>query len=388
MGEVAQRVPRCATHFATTLAAGAAALCAAAPAGADSLLYRCDGNICRVAPDGTERRQLTTDGRPEGPAYSWLSATRDGSRMAVSKATFAYVLDGSGRQLGPALPRGGPVLVAQIAPDGGQVATLELLGETAPPPSTAPPGTPPLLGFIPYLFTTAPDGTGREAVARSVIETAWLGGRLLRTDGSSEPPFPRGICLLASNTGFECERDVARDPANDLSAPAVSPDGRYVAVARSPADQNAGVGPLVLYDVASGQPLRTLTAGSGDGLPSFSPDGRRLAFNRGADIYVMPVDGAPGSERRIVAGGLQPVWVTAGRACRKRRSGRPSVRGRSVRVRACAPSAGRVTVTLERRGRRVARRTVRTRRGRIVTVRFSRPSGRGRLRATVRFRPA
>jgi hypothetical protein len=37
-----------------------------------------NGNLCRVAPDGSLREQLTTDGRPEGPAYSWLSASRDG----------------------------------------------------------------------------------------------------------------------------------------------------------------------------------------------------------------------------------------------------------------------------------------------------------------------
>lgn len=119
----------------SALLGAALVLCAVAPAAADSLLYRCDGNLCRVAPDGTSREQLTTDGRPEGPAYSWLSASRDGSRMAVSKATYAYVLDGSGRPLGGALPRGGTALVAQIAPDGSQVATLELLGETGPRPS-------------------------------------------------------------------------------------------------------------------------------------------------------------------------------------------------------------------------------------------------------------
>ena len=126
--------------------AGAAAALSAAPAAADSLLYRCAGNICRAAPDGTGRQQLTTDGRPEGPAYTWLSATRDGSRIAVSKATYAYVLDRSGRPLGGPLPRGGAALVAQIAPDGSRVATLELLGELAPPPFPAPPGTPPTLG--------------------------------------------------------------------------------------------------------------------------------------------------------------------------------------------------------------------------------------------------
>jgi dipeptidyl aminopeptidase/acylaminoacyl peptidase len=371
------RLTRWSLLFAALLAGAAAA-----PAAAESLLYRCGGNICRAASDGTGRQQLTTDG-----PYSWLSATRDGSRMAVSKATYAYVLDRYGRPVGGALPRGGAALVAQIAPDGSQVATLELLGELAPPPFMAPPGTPPTLGLHSYLFTAAPDGSGRDVVARDVVDTAWLRGRLLRSDGSTQPPYPRGLCLLASNTDFACERDVARDPANDLSAPAVSPDGRLVAVARSPAAQHRGVGPIVLYDVASGRPVRALTTGAGDGLPAFSPDGRRLAFNRGDDVYVIAADGAPGSERRVVAGGLQPVWVT-GAACRERRSVRPTVRRRSVAVRACAPGAGRLTVTLTRSGRRVARRTVSTRRGGIVTVRFGRPRGAGALRARVRFRAA
>ena len=153
-----------------------------------------------------------------------------------------------------------------------------------------------------------------------MIDTAWLGRRLIRSDGSSQPPFPRGLCLLAANDDFECERDVARDPANDLSAPAVSRDGRFVAVARSPADANAGAGPIVLYDAVGGRPVRTLTTGADDGLPSFSPDGRRVAFNRGGEIYTIATDGAPGSERRVVAGGLQPVWTSG---CRERRSVRP-----------------------------------------------------------------
>lgn len=231
----------------------------------------------------------------------------------------------------------------------------------------------------------AADGNGRESVARSVIDTAWVGARLLRTAGSSQPPYPRGICLLAGNTSFECERDLARDPVNDLSAPAVSPDGRLLVVARSPSEQNAGAGPLALYDIASGQKVRDLTTGAGDGLPTFSPDGGRIAFNRGGDIYVLALDGAPGSERRIVAGGLQPVWVTAGNACRVRGSVRPALRGRSLTVQACAPSAGRLTVTVTRRGRRVARRTLTTRAGGIVTVRFTRPRDQGALRATIRF---
>ena len=355
-----------------------AALFAAPDARADVLLYRCGDNVCRVDADGHGRDQLTTGG-----GYSWLSASRDGSRLAVSKATFAYVLDGSGRQLGGALPRGGAALVAQVSPDGRQVATLELLGELSPPPINAPPGSPPTLGFHPYLFVAATDGSGREVAARDVTDAAWLGARIVRTDGSAQPPYPRGLCLLASNADFPCERDVARDPANDLTGPALSPDGRLLAAARSPADANRGTGPIALFDAGSGALVRSLTTGDTDGLPSFSPDGKQVAFTRDHDIYTVGVGG--GTPHRVVAGGVQPVWATG---CVFERAVKPKIRGHSVTVTACAPGPGRLTVTLTRRGRRVARRTVTATRAGAVTVRLARPRGTGTLRARVGFRAA
>lgn len=351
------------------------ALLAAPCARADVLLYRCGDNVCRAGADGHGRGRLTTGG-----GYSWLSASRDGSRLAVSRATFAYVLDGTGRQLGGALPRGGAALVAQVSPDGTQVATLELLGELSPPPINAPPGSPPTLGFHPYLFVAATDGSGREVAARDVADAAWLGNRIVRSDGSSQPPYPRGLCLLASNADFPCERDVARDPANDISGPALSPDGRLLAAALSPSEANRGTGPIGLFDAGSAALVRLLTTGDTDGLPSFSPDGRQVAFTRDHDIYVVGVGG--GTPHRVVAGGVQPVWVTG---CLFERTARPKVRGRSVTVTACAPGPGRLTVTLTRRGRRVARRTVTAARAGAVTVRLSRPRGTGTLRAEIRF---
>ena len=57
-------------------------------------------------------------------------------------------------------------MIVQIAPDGRQVATLELLGEFAPAPPSSPPGSPPTLGFHPYLFVQAADGSARD-VARA-----------------------------------------------------------------------------------------------------------------------------------------------------------------------------------------------------------------------------
>jgi dipeptidyl aminopeptidase/acylaminoacyl peptidase len=351
----------------------------ATSAHADSLLYRCGPNLCRIAPDGSGRTQLTTDG-----GYAWLSATRDGSRLAVSKGTFAYVVDGSGRQLGGALPRGGTTLVAQIAPDGSRVATLELLGELTPPPPRANPTDPPLLGFVPYLFTMALDGSGREAAARSVVDTAWLGNRLVRSDTNAAAPFARGLCLLAALDHFVCERDIARDGANDLSSPALSPDGRFAVVAQTPEAEERGSGPLVLYDTASARPVRALTSGPADGLPTFSPDGRRIAFTRDGAIYVTSVTG--GAARRV-ATGIQPVWVTA---CAFQRTLRPVLRSGKLTVAACAPAAGRLTVTLTLRGRRVGRRSVKAVAAGTVNVTFPRPRGArvSALRATIAFSAA
>src|SRR4029450_7835386 len=116
------------------------------------------------------------------------------SRLRASFGNRSHVLDGSGRRLAGPLPHsGGAVLVTQIRPDGGQVATIESVGEVQLPP----PG--PLLQ-IPYLFLAGADGSGRETVARSTAATAWLGGRLLRDESADAAPHQQQICLLASNT--------------------------------------------------------------------------------------------------------------------------------------------------------------------------------------------
>jgi WD40 repeat protein len=327
------------------LIAVAAAVVTAETAQADLLLYRCGTDVCRVAPDGTGKRKLTREG-----THTWLSASADGSRLAVVRDTYAYLLDGRGRALAGPLERGGTVVIAEISPDGAQVATIELLPEITPAPVGSPPGSPGIPGFQPYLFL------GRDVVARAVADTAWFGARLTRTDPGPSPPFPLCVCLLAFNTGFACERDLARDPAQDVYSAAFSPDGSQVAVAR----EDGAI-------VVNGAAVRE------GGQPSWSPDGKRIAFERGDDLYV--------GRRRIVRGGAQPVWTSAP-ACKARP--RLRTRGRKAIVTACAPQPGRLTITLRANGRRVARRTVRAATGGTVEVRFRRPAGRLQVEATLR----
>jgi hypothetical protein len=331
---------------------------------ADALFYRCGQDICRAAPNGTAKNRVTT-----GAHVTWLSASGDGSRLAVADATFASVLDARGRRVGGKLPRGGTVVIAEISPDGSQVATVELLPEITPAPVGSPPGSPGLSGFQPYLFLMNADGTGRTAVARAVVDTAWAGARLARTDTARTAPFPLGVCVLASNTDFPCGSDAARDPGRDLFNPAFSPGGREVAVV-SAGDVQNGAGEIVVYDVASAKPARSI-AGGRNAQPTWSPDGRRIAYEHGGDIFV----------GRAVLHGRQPVWTRA-RACRSK----PRLRRRRaiVIVTACAPQPGRLTVTLRRRGETVARKSVRAPTGGLVKVRFSRPAG--KLSVAVRLR--
>ena len=164
---------------------------------ATAIVYRCGNdfeNLCRFTFDGARPKQLTSDGKPDGPLYTSPSLSADGTKMAFTFGNFAYTADGNAANKVQRSDR--QVVLASLRPDGGKLATIELLLNRAVCPARCsrlarsarcailamgprygvyffP------LGFIPYLFTYNPDGTGKQTERRLPRTFNWWGNRIL-----------------------------------------------------------------------------------------------------------------------------------------------------------------------------------------------------------------
>src|SRR5512135_498050 len=69
---------------------------APAQASASFIVYGCGVNLCRVAPDGTGMRQITTDGT-EAANYHWPSLSRGGQRMSWLRGADLMLGDANAR---------------------------------------------------------------------------------------------------------------------------------------------------------------------------------------------------------------------------------------------------------------------------------------------------
>ncbi|RJO75641.1 serine hydrolase [Nocardia panacis] len=102
-----------------------------------------------------------------------------------------------------------------------------------------------------------------------------------------------------------------------LSEPAISPDGTRIVYALRTVDSAADKDIQNLWQVRPGSDPIQLTRGNADRAPSWSPDGRTLAFLRAADgaaqIWLLPADGGePERVTELPLGAGAPHWSPDG----------------------------------------------------------------------------
>jgi serine/threonine-protein kinase len=111
--------------------------------------------------------------------------------------------------------------------------------------------------------------------------------------------------------------------ADNLEDPAFSPDGRRIALRLSGSGSGSTSQDIWMLDRQQGT-LERLTVGGG-AAPSWSRDGRRIAFSRDDGIYVSPADGTGNPDLVLRGPSLFPgSWLPDGRSLVFQAGGRPA----------------------------------------------------------------
>lgn len=320
----------------------------AGSAQAAELIGICKGeNLCAATEQG-KLKQLTTDGSTERPYFS-PSASLDGSVVN-------FILDGapfSGGRLGQNAEqlldtRDGTRM--RVTPDGETLAFSQF-------------------GVIfsgggfeleSALFVAGELGSARYGSTRQVLDGNFLDNDTLLLGTNFNEDVNDEICtvpLVPSSEPPPCGTLVATEPGRSLEIPTASPDGKLLAVESVVRDPDTAArlsSRIALYDPSNGQLIRELTSGTDDRRPEFSPDGKRVAFTRGDDTFVVPV---AGGQAEVLARGLTDADWYGPTGSPKLAGSKLKLKGRRLTATAvCGEATGceAATLTLRRKGVRQA----------------------------------
>lgn len=299
------------------------------------IVYRNDGDLLRVAPDGGGGLTLFSD----GSVNAWKPHWGEDGTIAFTGPTGVHLIPPGGTA--ERLSGGGPSPF--VLPDGSAVLNGTEEGVTITDVESdstrvlVPEGTHPVVlgsGYLLYigpgggLFAQPFDPASRELSGAPVrvLDGVSIGylrrGYSVSGDGSlvvlhgapggvGPGPLRDTRLLLVSRTG---DADTVRVPPRPRNRPRFSPDGRFLAYeVHTAAGRRSDVH---TYDLVTGHEQPITFEGDND-YPVWSPDGERVLFNvdpeRGdEDLYVKRVDNRDPKELVLeMPGDQRPLsWIS------------------------------------------------------------------------------
>jgi hypothetical protein len=318
----------CRRAITAMAAAVAISLGAAATASADSLVYLKDGNVWLSAPDGSNEHQVTADGTESVP-YTSVSQADDGT-----------IVVGHGREI-ERLNQAGQVLSSFDPPASidSTSATIDGLPQDV---AVSPDGS--LVSFV-YYSVTCPVGAscgGRQTLMYSYSDRAtdpsifgvhwnfthpsWVTGeRVLFHGGYGRSANFDGPGGGDDDSVHWFDDTGENDSVQDLDDGELTRTGDRLAALRS-YGSNLHIGIYAVSGNAlSGTPPEApklaCTIGPSETLesPSWSPDGKSLAFSSGDGVEVVALPnvtagecaGVSSSSTVVVPGASEPDWGPA-----------------------------------------------------------------------------